>query len=131
MLVESGGKGTRVLERAGEGVMVLGLTVDAGGGGVDVVEVAFELRARLVLGGKKVVRFKELLVFNDLGGVTIDRGVFVCANVPDGRGGSIRCSGGGKRSGLETDVDFTVELGHGSLDAVDHLVNTGRKEFDR
>lgn len=104
------------------------MLVDAGSGTIDVVEMAFEVGAGLVLRGKVVVRFEELLVFDDAGGVTVDRGIFVCANVPDGCGGAIRCSGGGKRRGFKVDRHISVEFSHGFLDAADHLVDARRKQ---
>lgn len=92
-----------MFEGAGEGGVVLLLTVDAGSRCVDVIKVAFEVRTGLILCGKVVVRLQKLLVLDDLGGVTIDRGVFVRADVPDGGSSSIRRSGGGQRRGFEAD----------------------------
>ena len=69
------------------------------------------------------MRFEKLLIFDDAGCVAVDRCVFVCADIPYSRGSPIRCCGGGEWSGLEADGNIAVELGHGTLEAIDHLVD--------
>lgn len=127
VFVVAGRKWTRAGKGASERVVVLGLLVDAGRRGIDVVEMAFEVGAGLVAGGKVVVRLEELLVLDNVGGVAVDRGVFMRANVPDGGSGTIGRSGGGKRRRGKADRDIAVELGHGALEARDHLINARRE----
>lgn len=115
VLVIRSGESASVLECASISVVMLGLPVDAGSGRVDVVEVAFEVCARVVDGCKVVVGFEELLVLDDRGGVAVDGCVFVCAHVPDGCGGAIRRGGGGERGGCELERDVAAKGRHGLL----------------
>lgn len=121
-------KGARVFEGGSEGVVVLGLAVDAGGRRVDVVEMAFEVCTRVIARGKVVVGFEELLVLDNVGGVTIDRSVFVCAYVPDGGSGAVRSGGGGDRGGCKVDRDVAIKLGHGVIKGTNHLIYAGGEQ---
>lgn len=130
MLMIRGSERSSLFERRSESMTVLRLTVDTGSRSIDVVEMTFDLSVRVVDCGEIVVRLEELLILNDGGGVTVDRGVFVRAYVPDGCCCAIGCGGGGEWGRGESDRDIAVKGCHCFLDASDHLVDSGSEEGD-
>lgn len=111
-------------------MVVLGLAIDTGSRSIDVIKVTFDLSTRIVDCREVVVRLEELLVLNNGSGVTIDRGVFVRAYVPDDCCGTIGGSGCGEGGGFEPDRNITIKGCHGFFDAANHLIDTGREERD-
>ena len=107
MLVIRGRKGLGVFKGGCVRVVVLGLLVDTSGRRADVGKVTLYLSAGVVVSCKVVVRFEELLILDNAGGVAIDRGVFVRADVPDGGCRAIRGGCGGDRGRRKADGDIS------------------------